>query len=746
MSRFPYQFFEEFVVRTPLFSCRDFQKTISKSQIPGNKIREICSDPIFQEALYLASPHLHLEVIKWLNSEKEPVSKDFEKLKNTILKYYSRMSTRCTPFGLFSSVGLGKFSEKLMSFNKDDAKESADDLIRDTKLDMHFLVSLAQYFEKSPEIRNRLSFYPNNSIYRVGNKIRYIEYQYTSGKREYIISSAPLSEELGQIINFSRQGKTIQQIAEILIGEEIKNSPTSQKQITKEEAEEFIEELIDNQVLVSELEPNVSGADFFDTILSVLNKINAEHEVPILTSIKKKLEELDRTIGNPISLYTEIEDLIRSFTIDYEQKYLFQTDLYHGAEFTLPPFWKKELKKGICFLNKITLPQKETQLEQFKKAFYERFETQEVPLLNALDTEIGVGYIQNNSAKGIHPYLEDLKFQGSGKKQDLQFTLNSINRILNEKLQEALLGQQYKIELSDNDFKDLEEENWDDLPATISFMAEIFSEGDQEKMILNGSTGKSAANLLGRFCSEKSEVRDLTKNIAKKEEAFYKDYILAEIIHLPEARIGNIVRRPTLREYEIPFLAQSVLSADYQISVEDLFISVKNNRIVLRSGKLNKEVKPYLTNAHNYYNNTLPVYHFLSDLQSQDIRSGLYFNWGGLEHIYKFLPRVEYNNIILSKAQWKIAEKDLAFLSEKHLSNDQVISKLKDWRLKRKIPQWIQLVKSDNTLSVNLENDDMVTVFLQTIKAEKTVVIEEFLHNQYHDFRREFIFPMHKVK
>ncbi|PTT72564.1 MULTISPECIES: lantibiotic dehydratase family protein [unclassified Chryseobacterium] len=745
MSRFPYQFFEEFVVRTPLFSCRDFQKTISKSQIPENKIREICSDPIFQEALYLASPHLHLEVIKWLNSEREPVSKDFAKLKNTILKYYSRMSTRCTPFGLFSSVGLGKFSEKSISINKDD-KELSSHLIRDTKLDMHFLVSLAQYFEKSQEIRNRLSFYPNNSIYRVGNKIRYIEYQYTAGKREYIISSAPLSEELGQIINFSRQGKTIQQIAEILIGEEIKNSPTSQKQITKEEAEEFIEELIDNQVLVSELEPNVSGDDFFDTILSVLNKINAEHEVQILTSIKKKLEKLDRTTGNPISLYTEIEELIQSLTIDYEQKYLFQTDLYYGTKFTLPSVWKKELKKGICFLNKITLPQKETQLEQFKKAFYERFETQEVPLLNALDTEIGVGYLQNNSAKGIHPYLEDLKFQGSGKKQDLQLTLNSIHRILNEKLQEALLEQQYKIELSDEDFKDIEEENWDDLPATISFMAEIFSEGDQEKMILNGSTGKSAANLLGRFCSEKSEVRDLTISIANKEEALYNDYILAEIIHLPEARIGNIVRRPTLREYEIPFLAQSVVSADCQISVEDLFISIKNNRIVLRSGKLNKEVKPYLTNAHNYYNNTLPVYHFLCDLQSQDIRSGLYFNWGGLEHIYKFLPRVEYNNIVLSKAQWKITEKDLAFLSEKHLSNDQIISELQDWRLKRKIPQWIQLVKSDNTLSINLENDDMVTVFLQTVKTEKTVVIEEFLYNENDDYKREFIFPMYKIK
>ncbi|KAA0127867.1 lantibiotic dehydratase [Chryseobacterium sp. SN22] len=737
MSQFPYQFFEEFAVRTPLFSCKDFQKIFSNLEISKSKLKEICSDPIFLEALYLASPNLYGEVNKWLTLQKESGSKDFEKLKNTILKYYSRMSTRCTPFGLFSGVGLGQFvPEKSRPFNKDNNAVSMSSLIRDTKLDMHFLVSLARHFEKSPQLRNRLTFYPNNSIYKVGRKIRYIEFQYKTGKREYLISSAPLSEELQQVLDFSRKGKTMQQIAQILIN----------KEITKEEAEEFIEELIDNQVLVSELEPNVSGTDFFDIILSVLNKINAEHEVQILTSTKKKLEEIDRIIGNPISLYTEIEELIRSFTIDYEQKYLFQTDLYRGAEFTLAPAWKKELKKGICFLNKITLPQKETQLEQFKKAFLERFETQEVPLLNALDTEIGVGYLQNNSAKGIHPYLEDLKFQGSGKKQNLQLTFNSIHGILNEKLQEALLEQQYTIELSDEDFKDTNDENWDDLPGTISFMAEIISDHGEEKMILSGSTGRSAANLLGRFSSEKLKVRDLAQIIANKEEEFYSEYILAEIIHLPEARIGNIARRPTLRKYEIPFLAQSVLSADHQIPVDDLLISVKNNRVVLRSRKLNREIKPYLTNAHNYSANTLPVYHFLADLQFQDIRWGLYFNWGGLDNIYKFLPRVEYKNIILSKAYWNITEKDLAFLSEKHVNKNRLISELRAWRLKRKIPVWIQLVKSDNTLPVNLENYDMASLFLQTVKKEKTIIIEEFLYNENDAYKREFIFPMYKIK
>lgn len=732
MSHFPYQFFDKFVVRTHLFSLENFQEKVSKDEISNEDLKDIFADPVFKEAVYLASPYLHEELNKWVNSEKVFLPKEIEKLQQTLLKYYSRISTRCTPFGLFSGVGLGKFSNYIsnqLSLEDDNLRLGTGNKIRDTKLDMHFLVSLVQHFVKVPEIRSMLSFYPNNSIYRVGNKIRYVEYEYTSGKREYIISSAPISKELQEILEFSKQGKTIDYVAGILINSEI----------TEDEAIEFVEELIDNQVLLSELEPNVSGNDFLETTISVLHRIGAKAETKILLSIKSKLEELDERIGNPVSKYLEIEELIKSVATEYEQKYLFQTDLYNTDEFRLSNRWKKELKKAMSFLNKLTLFNKDTHLSAFKKAFSERFESEEVPLTMVLDTEIGIGYRQNYTAKGIHPYLEDLPIPHSHQKENLTIHLTPVQKILNEKLQEALLDNQYIIELSDEDFKGFQE-NWHDLPDTISFMAEVISENNKEKLCIGNGGGSSAANLLGRFCSQKSEVQNLTKTIAQKEQELNSGCILAEIIHLPEARIGNVIRRPTLRQYEIPYLAQSILPEERQIPVDDLYISIKNDKIVLHSKKLNKEVKPYLTNAHNYYTNALPVYHFLSDLHSQDRRTGLYFDWGGLSHLYQFLPRVEYNNIILSKAQWKVTEKDTASLEE--LINNR--EKIEIWRKKRQIPQWVQLVKSDNTIAINLENNDMVKLFVQTIKSEKSVIIEEFLYNENDDFKREFIFPMYR--
>ncbi len=736
MSRFPYHFFNEYIVRTPLFSQKSFQEQLSQDEISDGKLKEIFNNPVFREAIYLASSHLYEESDKWLSSGKPLSSKERHKLKNTLLKYYSRMSTRCTPFGLFSGIGLGEFSLEApkLSNNKTGYQLPTDQLVRDTRLDMHFLVSLAQYFTQLPIVKNKLLFFPNNSIYKIGRRIRYIEYQYTGGKREYIISSAPISVELQQIINFSKQGKTISEISRILINEEI----------TEDDAREFVEELIDNQVLVSELEPNVSGTDFLNTIITVLNRLGIKNETDVLVSLKNNLEKLDLNIGNPTILYDEIRDLIQSFTMEYEQKYLFQTDLYNTSPFYLSPSWKKELKNGISFLNKITLTQKENQFSRFKKAFVEKFDTQEMPLLYVLDTEIGIGYKQNTSSKGIHPYIEDLILPTSQEKQNKNIEFTPIQIILNEKLQEALLDNQYSIELTDTDFEEFQE-NWDNMPDTTSIMAEIISENNQEKIFLNASTGSSAGTLLGRFCSEKSKVQNLIKNIAEKEKELNSDVILAEIIHLPEARIGNIIRRPTLRTYEIPYLAQSLLPQENQISTEDLYISLKNDEIILRSKKLNKNVIPYLTNAHNYYTNTLPVYHFLSDLHTQNIRSGLYFNWGDLEYIYTFLPRVEYRNIILSKARWKITEKDIILLDQLKLNKKVFLQELKNWRNKRKIPAWIQWSKFDNTLTMALENYDMAKLFIETVKSQKSIIIEEFLYNENDHFRREFIFPVYKT-
>ncbi|HAP94869.1 MAG TPA: lantibiotic dehydratase [Chryseobacterium sp.] len=698
------------------FSVLELKKIFSDNTDTG-ALQKNFEEKVFKEAIYLASPILYEEIEK---------SNSKAKLNNALLKYFIRMSTRSTPFGLFSGVGLAKFDEQSLLF-------SNGQKLRDTKADMHFLFSLSNHLLALPHIRNEVLFFPNNSIYRIGKKIRYVEFESNNGKRNYVLSSAIFSDELEQILIKSESGKTIKELARTLITEDISES----------EAVDYVNELITNQILVSELEPTVSGIDFLDSIISILNRINAFKERDFLTCIQNRIKELDVNLGNPTSAYSEIEKLIRNTEIEYEQKYLFQTDLYYQNAASLSYIWKKQLKKGISFLNKITLPNKNTHLEKFKTAFLDRFDTQEVSLAYALDTEVGIGYIQNLTSQSLHSYLDDLKIP-SNAKQDLKIELDEIRAILNRKLQSAYLQKCFTIQLTDKDFEKFEE-NWTDLPDTLSFMAEIIS-GNREQQLFLGNCSGNAARLLARFCSDKADIQKLAKEITSKEQELNADCILAEILHLPESRIGNVVRRPILRPYEIPYLAKSILPKENQISVDDLYVSVKNNKLVLRSKKHNREVKPYLTNAHNYSANSLPLYHFLCDFGSQNLRPGLNFDWGGLAHIYDFLPRVEYENIILSKARWKIYSDEMKgfFLLLKNGETELLNERMEDFRNIRQIPQWIQLVYGDNTLVINLKNPEMLTMFLSSIKNKKEIIIEEFLCDEEENFVHQFIFPLYK--
>ncbi|KFF75327.1 hypothetical protein HX13_03645 [Chryseobacterium sp. P1-3] len=49
-------------------------------------------------------------------------------------------------------------------------------------------------------------------------------------------------------------------------------------------------------------------------------------------------------------------------------------------------------------------------------------------------------------------------------------------------------------------------------------------------------------------------------------------------------------------------------------------------------------------------------------------------------------------------------------------NKEKLLSEIRNWRRKRQIPQWIQWVQSDNKLTINLENYDLVKIFIDTIK------------------------------
>jgi hypothetical protein len=717
MSVFPYKLFTNYILRTPLYPISDLFTFYNEIENNESAIKDKFSNNLIQEAIFLSSPALYFSLKNWLEGNlNEP--KKVEKLKNSLTKYLTRMSSRCTPFGLYAGYSIGTFSEE-----NNISISNYNEHTRYTKLDMFYLISLINDLTNDPRVRDNIRFYSNSTLYHINNELRYIEYKYFGLKRSHKIVSVEKTDALDFVLAFSKNGKMLSEIANELI-----NKFTD---VDYNDAFDFITEMAKNQLLISELEPLLIGDDYFSQLQQIIVKIDGIDDIKfILKNIANKIENLDTKIENQITDYTNIHELLRGFKATFDPKYLFQTDLKIATkENTLNKNIIKEIREGIMILNHITPSYQKYSLLNFKKQFTEKFGESQIPLSIALDSEFGILYTESRF-HNISPddsFINHIILNKQTASSDVR--LNNIDIYLHEKIIEAYRKNEYKI-IIDKDKLPLKNDNWNDLPETMSFITEVIFTDEKQKIVLTGGGGSTAANLIGRFTIADEEIRHYAEQITSVDKNFNKDVILAEIAHLSEARVGNITSRSNLYEYEIPYLAKSAKKTENQIPISDLAVSVSNaGEIILHSISKNKKVIPRLTNAHNYSFNNTPIYGFLCDLQLAEKRKGIRLDIANISKLYKFIPRIEYKSIIFGKATWNFNKEDLIpLIKAKDYSNIQEI--IKNIRKEWKIPRYINIIEADNELLIDFKNKRSIYVMLDVISKKEKITFEEFLFHE----------------
>jgi hypothetical protein len=706
-----YKLFNKYILRTPIFSINYFFKLTQNEVISDEQLIHEFNNPVISEAIYLASPILYKEIEKWSKSKIRD-EKEKKKIKNSFLKYLSRLSSRPTPFGLFAGSSIGNIIDHDLIVIESQHNK------RHTRLDMNLTGLLIKYLDKDIQVKNQLLYYPNTSLYISGNQLRYVESNYKDNDvLVHQIVEVENSEYLKKIILSAKCGLKVIDIANLIIDSEI----------ILEEALEFIYELIDNQILNSEIEQTVSGEENVDKILSILEKMNHVDDFKNKVKlIQQKLTQLDLKIGNTIDHYIEITAILKSLEIDFNEKYIFQTDLIlKTRNNSLNSNINTKLYETLLFLNKISSSNEINNLKEFKKSFFERYENREMPLSSVLDEENGIGYPIKSNLGDLNPLIDDLLFNRQPTVGTTNIEWSKTQTILLKKIIDSIKEKKIFIELYDYEFNDIPV-NWDNLQDTFSTISQIVSLNGNKKIIINAFVGSSAGNLLGRFCHGDPEINEFINEIVHFETNNNSDKIVAEIIHLPENRLGNILMRPSFRKHEIPYLSKSSKSNENQILLDDILISVRNNKIALKSKNKNQEILPRLTTAHSYSNSSLPIYRFLCDMQFNEKRSFLNFDWGSLKDEFSFFPRVVYKDTILSTAKWKIETEKIKEIM-KISSEITLLEMVKEWSKTENLPQYVYLVEGDNKLLLNLLNISMLNMFFSEIKNKKTFVLEEFL-------------------
>lgn len=698
-----YNILKEVIVRIPKNSFSVFEK------YRDCNLFELYSDTEFKEALRLASLDLLGESsILYSRSEKK-----LARIKSSLFRYITRMSTRCTPFGLFAGCALCEFSDftNLVVSNE---------IERFTRLDMSYLCSLSQYLSRQEEVKYKLKYYPNSSIYKVGNEYRYIYYTYSSDKRINEICSIKKTSYLKFVLEKSKNGIFVNDLANCLKNE----------YISYEDSIQYIDDLINSKILISELDPVVTGCDYFSRIVSIIENIDSKGRyLSLLKDIESSIRELDRLKNDDkLYKYDYIESLISQIGADYNKKYLFQVDMKNILlKNKIGENIRNEISSVVNFLAKFNSLDICSDLERFKNEFAERFDENEVQLALALDPDIGIGYPVSDQIDNSSDFLKGFDFIDDNENLD-SCTFNKTQMLILKKILSSDDLVSKEILLDDKDIIDFSY-NRDDLPDSFSVFFEIIDDSENSLILRLKSIGNnSAANLISRFSHIDEKIENIVKSIAVQENDLHPDTILAEIVYLPNARIGNVLSRPHIRNYEFELLALSSLSRKQIIYYSDIMISLKNGKFVLKSKKYNKEIMMYSTNSYNNKLSNIPLYRFLSDLQYQNAKTSLMPNFDNLFSLISHIPRIRYQNTVLSPATWKIKVKDIkSFLNID--SDEQLLYYSSIFRKQNLIPKFSLLCDYDNELLIDWDSPLSLRAFLSVVKNRDFFFIQEFLHN-----------------
>ncbi|RSK37519.1 lantibiotic dehydratase [Hymenobacter metallilatus] len=699
-----YHFHPQLVLRAPAYPFT--------TQFSPARIEQLLTDAHFMEAIYLASPALYEECRRWQRGElTEP--RKIEKLRHTLTRYYTRSTSRSTPFGLFAGCTLAEWGPQSHV-----ELTTAEAGTRHTRLDMQFLCALARQLAAHPEVGPRLRYRPNSSLYHAGEEIRYVEQQVVAGELVHQISAVAASPPLLQVLAAAQAGVRLPELVAVLAPDEAEQA----------EAAAFLEALIEAQVLESELEPNVTGEEFLRRIQAVLAGLLAEtpsaelHAIAaVLDATQQQLEALDQAGTNPAAAYEQITANLATLGVPIEPGKLFQTDAVPGTAgpATLDAGLQPQLLEALEVLTYLAAPAHSPRLDDFTRRFQARYEDREVPLLEALDNESGLSYSEYGQSR-YSPLVHDLVVESTAPHEAAP-PRTPARRYLYQKLRAAEQARQYTIEIT---LEELRHQGLHPLPLPLPpSVSVLFRPAGAGQVVLESVGGSSAVNLLGRFAHADARIAELVEQVTRLEQAHNPAVVFAEIAHLPSGRTGNILRRPCFRALEIPYLARSGSAA--QAPVQELTVAVQHGELVLRHRRTGQRVVPRLSTAHNYTRQALPVYQFLCDLQTQGLQPHLAFSWTAIATDAKFLPRLTYRAVVLALAAWQLEPADVQPLLQ--ATPAELPACWQAFRALWQLPRFFTLADGDNELLVDADNELLLRVWLEAVRQRTTIRLKEFL-------------------
>jgi thiopeptide-type bacteriocin biosynthesis protein len=698
----------------------------------------VAHSPLLQTALVVASSDIH-EGITRIQHDASGSTRRTRHAYSRLLRYITRMSTRPTPFGVFAGVAPGSFASHT-------AIELRQPVIR-LRPDMGWLLSLIQRLEQDPELFPEMTLIRNSTAYVIGNRVILpsADIYGTQDTRSILVHYHPLVQ---QMMELALQPITSSQL--------VRQLHQAFPDVSEAQIQHALVQLWDIHLFLSTLRPPFTQ---LEPITFLLERLHALTKTQALQEDLHRLFILTRVVhqhGIDASTPKRIEAIVslqKQLVPDYKQQ-PFQVDTAWqvGPALLHQSIAEAAAKAAEVLLRVSKHPRGLPALNQYRAAFVKKYGMAEIPLLQLLSSEGGLGAPPTYFGPPREYPLPEATSASHDPTRD---------RILARWLEEALNTESREIHLIDKQVNELAQ--WTPCSQTLPpALLEVFLQiqassqeaidrGAWDLLILQGVTFGGRA--LSRFVDLLDEEgKAQLQAYLRAEEALFPDVIFADLNYLPfDGRCGNVSLRPSFHAYEIAVHTMPSLPPENVLPLDDLVVGVRQDRFYVRSRRLGKQVNvSHHTMLHPRF--APNVCRFLLEVAWDGCPYPGGFDWGLLSHV-PFLPRLTYEKCVLSLAEWNVRPADI---QPRGQGTDDLrwFRGLQHWRKQWHVPRYVYLTALDRRLLLDLDSPLLAQELrweLQTCRQGTSLVLQEmlpdfqhlWLHNtHYAPYMAELVVPL----
>lgn len=702
-----YESADFFMARTALLPFN-----VTRADTPNRLLEFYYQHPLFQEALAIASPSLHQALRKGSFIE-------LNKIYLSLLKYFLRMCSRTTPFGLFSCVGWGEFAEKTqLQFDLASLKKRV-------KPDMTWVKSLVNFFHAEAGLVQHLQVRANPNLMRKAKKFLLIKKSEAKATRDLISIRHTLASEA--VLDLARKPILYADLEEKLSAQ---FSQHDRKKITA-----CVEQMFQKEYLLSELSICV---DRSFTLATLLDKIKCLYsQLPALDSLEQVNQSLITyemcLAGQGIS---HLEHVLQQMNAWKKVDYPLHVDAFlTTTHIKLTHKIQEDLSHTATAL--WLLAQQSTQtakLHHYHQAFLEKYGVYRlVPVMELINDTKGLGL-------PVEEIVETKPEQLSHLTEKLLTCVSGSEIIIDDLIQNLWFSHQEKFAAA---------------PLSLELYFEILSSSAQEieegnyTLLMNPTMASmQAGNTFGRFFygwEEKEAKIAAMRQFLEREEALNEQAVFVEASFLPEdPRVANVCYFEKIRQFQLHMHYQE--PSPSLMDLNDLYVGATTQRLYLYSKRLQKEVCVSMSSAVNP-DFAPPLLKFLLDISLFRFTPFSPYIWQGLAKTTVYLPRIKYRNTILCPARWYFNRDQL----KRNLEAKNIEEALWKALHAHRVPETVYLTDFDRRLFIRWNHPEHFKLLCQQLIRQGEIILFEHLiglgmQSQEGKHAAEFVVPMVKKK